>query len=237
MTSQQPITASRGTRQDFAWKAAVRAEEWAGEMRVNLIRLVAITVFYGNHLFNFYLRDLDLTPRFHLIVSSIAVSWATAAFVTHLILAKQGNRPFLKYASLGWDVFMTTSLIAFSGGPKSQFLILLLLILFTVPLRLNLRLVWVASLAAALSYGTICGHSKWVNVETQVPIVHHVIFFLGLATAGLLAGQCVRQARRFAENYSERLLALNDDVQVTGDSTKISCDTGEDMAHQQGENS
>ena len=237
MTSQQPITASGGTRQDFAWKAAVRAEEWAGEMRVNLIRLVAITVFYANHLFNFYLRDLGLTPRFHLIVSSIAVSWAMAALATHLILAKQGNRPFLKYATLGWDVFMTTSLLAFSGGPKSQFLILLLLILFTAPLRLNLRLVWVASLAAALSYGTICGHSKWVNVETQVPIVHHVIFFLGLATAGLLAGQCVRQARRFAENYAERLLALNDDVEAPGNSTKIPCDTGENLANQQGEKS
>lgn len=235
MTSQPSIPGWRGNHQDFAWKAAVRAEEWAGEMRVNLLRLVAIAVFYGHHLLNFYLQDLGLTPRFHVIVSSIAVSWAAAALATHLILTKQGNRRFLKYATLSWDVFMTTSLIAFSGGPQSQFLILLLLILFTAPLRLNLRLVWVATLAVALSYGTICGHSKWVNVETQIPVVHHVIFFLGLATAGLVAGQCVRQARRFAQNYAERLLALNDIAKAPGSVTKIPGDAGENSANQQGE--
>ena len=210
MASSQPLPLAEEPRHDAAWSAAVRAEEWAGELRVNLIRLAALAVFYVNHLINYYVRDLDISAEYHLIVTSIAAAWAAAALLIHVALAKRGNPRYLKYAALGWDVFMTTSLIVFSNGPRSPFLILLLLIIISASLRLNLRLVWIASLAAALSYGIACGHSRWVRPETRVPVEDHVIFLLALATGGLFAGQCVRQSRRFAQNHSERLLAISE---------------------------
>jgi hypothetical protein len=38
-----------------------------------------------------------------------------------------------------------------------------------------------------------------------VPRTQQVIFALGLLCAGLVAGQAVRQARRFARDYAERV--------------------------------
>ena len=230
MASSPTIPAVSEPNQDAAWRAAFRAEEWAGELRVNLVRLVAIAVFYGNHLVNFYLRDIGLSSEFHLTVTCIAAAWAAAALAIHIVLARRGNPHYLKYAALGWDVFMTTSLIVFSDGPQSPFLILLLLIIITAPLRLNLRLVWIASLAVMLSYGVACGHSKWVRPETRVPVQDHAIFLLALATGGLLAGQCVRQSRRFARDHAERLLA-------TSEIADTPSDVQEDLLNQKGETS
>ena len=43
---------------DERWADARRLEAWAGEVRVNLIRLVAVLAFYGHHLVNiFVIRD------------------------------------------------------------------------------------------------------------------------------------------------------------------------------------
>ena len=56
----------------LSWTNAQRLEGWAGEIRVNLIRLVALVAFYGNHLVNVFLghdavqpdrRDVVLTKR------------------------------------------------------------------------------------------------------------------------------------------------------------------------------
>ncbi len=230
MTSPHTIAPPRGPSPDAAWRAASRAEEWAGELRVNLIRLAAIAVFYGNHLIDFYLRDLGISAEYHLTVTCVAAAWAAAALAIHTVLTRRGNPGYLKYVALGWDVFMATSLIVFSNGPRSPFLVLLLLILFSASLRLNLRLVWTASLAVALSYGVACGHSKWVSPETRVPVKEHVVFLLALATGGLLAGQAVRQSRRFARNHAERLFA-------TSETAEAASVAQEDSPNQKGETS
>ncbi len=206
MTSTPALPVMEEHDQDAPWKAAQRAEEWAGELRVNLIRLVAIAAFYGHHLFNYYVRGLpDLTSQYHLTVTGIAAAWTAAALALHTGLVRRLNPPYVKYAAVAWDAFMTTSLLIFSDGPKSSLLVLLLLIIATAPLRIHLRLIWVASLLTVLSYGVVCGHSKWVRPEWQVPVQHHVIFLLALGTAGLLAGQSVRHTRRFALYYTDRL--------------------------------
>lgn len=176
---------------------------------MNLIRLVAIGLFYAQHLINYYVRGLeDLTPEYHLIVSGIAASWAGAALALHIRLAARRNPPYLKYAAVAWDSFMATSLLIVSDGPKSPLLVLLFLIVATASLRVHLRVVWVASVLVVLSYGVVCGHSKWVRPASRVPVHHHVIFVIALGAAGLLAGQGVRQTRRFARDYAERLAAV-----------------------------
>ena len=58
---------------------------------------------------------------------------------------------------------------------------------------------------AILSYGFVCGHAKWVKPEWQVPRRQEILVVLALGTAGLLAGQSVRQARRFAQDYADRV--------------------------------
>lgn len=209
MTPAQPPPAG-GQDHEAPWTAAGRAEEWAGELRVNLIRMVAIAAFYGQHLINYYVRKMaDLTPEYHLVVTGIALSWTAAALALHVALAGRRQLPYLKYAAVAWDCFMATSLLIVSDGPRSPLLVLLFLIVATASLRVHLRLVWVASVLVLLSYGAVCAHSRWVRPESRVPVHHHVIFALALGSAGLLAGQAVRQTRRFARDYADRVEAVN----------------------------
>jgi len=178
---------------------------WAGEVRVNLFRLIAIGAFYLHHLVDYYWLRAEAPRNYHLVVSGIAGTWALGAWILHLCLARQWNPPPLKYCVLGWDALMMTSLMAFSGGPKSPFLLLLFFLIATSPLRLELRTVWAATLLAILAYGFVCGHSRWKRPEWQTTRREHVIVGMSLIGAGVLAGQAVRQSRRFALDYADRI--------------------------------
>ena len=63
---------------DPRWDDARRIEAWAGEVRVNLIRLAAVLVFYAHHLVNVYIfhDDPDILGRFHTAVTALVVAWA-----------------------------------------------------------------------------------------------------------------------------------------------------------------
>ncbi|MBI3856753.1 MAG: hypothetical protein HY293_13780 [Planctomycetes bacterium] len=190
---------------DLPWTAAQRVEAWAGELRVNVIRLAAIVAFYGHHLFNQYVLKQEFPPRYTLAVTGIAVVWAVGALALHVALTGQWMPAALRFVAVGFDTVMITSLLLLSDGPRSPLLVLLFLVVATAPLRIDLRLVWMAALLALLSYAFVCGHAKWRRPEWQVPRRQQVGVALALAAAGFLAGQQVRQARRFAQDYADRV--------------------------------
>jgi hypothetical protein len=194
--------------EEAAWTAAQRIESWAGEVRVNLVRLVAIAALYGHHLFNRYVLKLDLPPKYHLAVTAIAAGWTLAALAIHAILSRQQSLPWLRYAAVAFDSMMIASVLLVSDGPRGPFFMLLFLLIGTACLRIDLRLVWVATALAILAYGLACGHDRWVLKlpdRDRVPRQHQIIVVIGLACAGLLAGQAVRQTRRFARDYADRM--------------------------------
>jgi len=197
--------ADRTLKDDPAWRAAERIEGWAGEVRVNLLRLSAVGLFYGYHLLNYHLLGAQLPAGFHLRVTGIAVAWAIAGLALHLALGRRWDPPWLKYAAMAGDAFLATTLLALSDGPRSPLLVLLFLLVATSALRLRLRAVWSATLFALASYAFLCGYARWFREELRVERTHQVIFAIGLVCAGLVAGQAVRQARRFARDYAERV--------------------------------
>src|SRR5947199_10874842 len=75
--------------EDPTWLDARRVEAWAGELRVNLIRLIAIVVFYGRHLIEFFLAAADspVRGRYHLRVTAVVIAWAAMAVVLHVLLS------------------------------------------------------------------------------------------------------------------------------------------------------
>jgi hypothetical protein len=198
-------TAGRPALTEPAWLAAQKIEEWAGEVRVNLVRLVAVAAFYAHHLANVYLFRVDLPAGFHLVMTGVAASWTAAAVVLHAALSRRWNPPFLKYAAVSFDALMATVLLVLSDGPRGPFVALLFLLIATAPMRLQLRLVWTATLLAILAYAFACGHARWVKPEWRVPRTQQGIVVLALAAAGVLAGQAVRQSRRFALDYADRV--------------------------------
>jgi len=193
------------------WSALQRIESWAGEVRVNLIRLAAIIAFYGYHLINYFaIRDANVTPDYHAAVTALILLWSCAIVLLHLCLSRRFVPPWLKFAATVWDVLMVTGLLMLPDGPRSPLAVLYFLVIAAAPLRLSLPLVYVATLASMGGYLIALGYYAFVlvgyeqyyaNPAVRIPRTQEIIFLLALGAAGLLAGQVVRQIRRLEQGY------------------------------------
>ncbi len=193
---------------DPVWGGAQKVEQWVGEIRVNLIRLVAILAFYAHHLFTFYVLKDQVAPGVHAVMTGIAFAWAALALCLHAGLSRRWNPVGLKFGAIAGDAVMMTALLLVFGGPKSPFVALYFLLIASAALRLDLAAVWTATIAAVAGYALLCGHAKWIVLDaSRAPRTHQVIFGIALLCAGLIAGQLVRQARRLAVDYAERVRA------------------------------
>jgi hypothetical protein len=193
-----------------------RLESWAGEVRVNLIRLVAIVVFYGQHLLNVYwFNPQSMDTSFHVRVTLLTMSWAIVVAAIYFVHRKGLSHPAIKYLVTGWDVTMIFALVSLAGQPRGAFLMLFLLPIAAAVLRLSLSLVYVATGAASLGYLASLAHYIWIVVGSdayysdatlRVPRSEQIIVLLVFLTAGLLAGQAIRQTRRLVRGLvrSER---------------------------------
>jgi hypothetical protein len=186
---------------DLAWNAAQRLEGLAGEVRVNLIRLVALVAFYGHHLVNvFVIRDNpSLQGTYHTVVTSLVLAWVLAVLVIHYCLMRRWLPAALKYVVTAWDILLITTLLMIGGDGRSMLDVLYFLVIIAAPLRLSLPLVWLATLGAMAGYAFFLGYVRWqlkLPLEQRTPRPEQVVFLLALGAAGLLAGQFVRQCRR-----------------------------------------
>ena len=192
---------------DLDFGTARRFEGWAGEARLNLVRLAAVIVFYGYHLVNVFVSrdDPGTSGAFHLKVTAVVMVWSVGVAVLYLYLSRRQIPPALKYVVTAWDTVLITTLLVLAGGPRSPLVVLYFLVIAAAPLRLSVRLVYAATLLALAAYGFLLGHYAFYVVgyeryyaddALRIPRTQEVIYLLGLLTAGLLAGQVVRQARR-----------------------------------------
>jgi hypothetical protein len=195
---------------DTEWLDARRPEAWAGELRVNLVRLLAIVLFYARHLVEFYLAAPDAPVRavYHARVTVIVLAWAAMAVALHLLLSRRRLPESLPFVAVFVDLLMVTLLCAAAGGPRTPLVLLYFLVIATAPLRLSLPIVYGATAGAMLGYLFLLGYYAWYLVgfqkyyatpELRVPRSEEAITLLALLVAGLFAGQTVRQARRLAQ--------------------------------------
>jgi hypothetical protein len=193
------------------WEDARRIEAWAGEVRVNLIRLAAIIAFYGHHLLNVYVfhrQDESIAGSFHTAATALIVAWTGSVLALHYCLSRRWVPPALKFVAVGWDILMITALLVILASvahePKSWLAVLYLLVIATAPLRLSLPLIWLATLGSMAAYLAYLGYLKyWLLLpdEARLSRPNQVIFELALGAAGIIAGQMVRQAHRLTEGY------------------------------------
>ncbi len=188
------------------WEDAQRIEGWAGEVRVNLIRLAAIVGFYGHHLVNVFLiqDDTTLAGGYHLAVTVVVLAWATAVLALHFCLTQRWVPPALKYLATAWDLLLVTTVLVLGRDPSSMLAVLYFLVIVASPLRLSLPLIYAAALGAIACYAFFLGYVKfWLELPAaqRLSRPQQIIFLLALGGAGLLAGQAVRQARRLVQGY------------------------------------
>jgi hypothetical protein len=195
-----------------SWEAARRIESWAGEIRVNRLRLAAIIVFYVRHLIDIYVnpQNRSFSGRYHLWVTLIVLAWAALVLWLHWALSQRRMGEKLKYVSVVWDLAMVTMLGIVARGPQTPLMLLYFIVIASAPLRLSLKLVWVATLGAMAGYAIVLAYYAWWLIgwdkyystpELRIPHSTEAIWILALGVAGLLAGQVVRQMRRVCTGY------------------------------------
>ena len=196
----------------------VSLEAWAGEVRVNLIRLVGLVVFYAHHLvqYHFLKDDPWRTADYHFAVTALVVAWGGMVALIHwLTLPQLGKSELLRYQ--GWMKYAITLfdlLFIFSmmtlhpEGARGPMALLLFLVVAAAPVRFSLQLVYVATLGAMLTYVLVVGtgylklgSERYYAADnvTRVPRPTQVMMLLSLGGVGLLAGQVVRQTKRLTE--------------------------------------
>jgi hypothetical protein len=197
---------------DNSWSDAQRLEGYAGEVRVNLIRLAAIVVFYGHHLVNVLLIHQDepsLQGSYHALVTALALAWAMAVLAIHFCLSRRWVPPALKYVATAWDLLLVTALLIIGRDPKNMLAVLYFLVIFAGALRLSLPLVYAATLGAMTAYVFFLGYLRFglhLSDAERLSRPQQIIFLLALGTAGLLAGQVVRQVHRLLQGYPVRVV-------------------------------
>jgi hypothetical protein len=196
------------------WAEARRLEAWAGEARVNLIRALALVVFYGHHLLHVYVLHDDPAAGgvFHAEVTAIVIAWMAAVFVLYVCLARRWVPPALKFVATYWDLLLVTALVVISPeGPRSPLIFLYFVVVAASSLRLSLPLVYATTFGAWGGALVFMGYYVFLEVGRaayyapdspfRVSRTAQVIFLLALGAVGLVAGQAVRQARRLVEGY------------------------------------
>jgi len=208
-----------------AWHVAQRWQEYAGEGRANLLRIVAIGTFYLLHWWN-YLSAQGKLPvvawmqlseagavdrRFHILATLLALAWALAAAAVLLCLRNRIFPPWLPLASTAVDLVMLTSVLCISSGPRSPVVVAYFLIIALAGIRFNLPLVRWTTAGAVLGYLCVLGLAKWparfgraADLDIRVPRYHELVVIVAIVLCGVFVGQIVRQSRRVAEEYAAR---------------------------------
>ena len=206
------------TAAERAWFIAGRWEEYEGEGRANLLRLVGITAFYAVELVNYYglnLGFIQMEPvvdrPFHLAVTMLSVAWAMLC-LSVLVCRTQGIFPFwLKFISTGADLVLLTTILTLADGPRSPLVVAYFLVISAAALRFSLRLIWFASAGAVAGYLFLLGFARWGSIpgwpkpDMTVPRYYQVIMVLALVLTGVVLGQVIRRVRRFADTYARRM--------------------------------
>ena len=197
------------------WFIVGRWQEYEGEARANLLRVVGIAAFYAVELVNYHGLRLgllqlprveDVSRPFHLAVTALAVVWTLLALAVAFCLRQRFFPGALKFLSTGADLVLLTWVLALADGPKSPLRVGYFLIVCLSALRFSLPLVRFATAGALAGYLSLLGYARWFSDrDLRVPRYHQLIFLIALALSGVVLGQVLRRARRLAEDYARRL--------------------------------
>lgn len=199
---------------DRSWYIVGRWREYDGESVANLLRIIAVALFYAVELCNYHGLRLgffempkveSVDRQFHQAITAVAVAWILVALAVHLCLLRRIFPATLKFLSTSADVALLTCVLAVSNGPRSPLVVGYFLILTLAALRFSLSLVWCATLGCIAGYLTLLAFAKWYGApELRVPRYHQAILLIGLGLNGVMLGQVIRRVRGMAVEYAER---------------------------------
>lgn len=206
-------TALDSKSSDRQWFIVGRWQEYDGESRANLLRIIAVGAFYIVQLIQYY--GVQGTAKeglvFHQQATALAVAWSLIALAVLLCLRRRIFPAALKFVSTGCDIVLLTSLASVTEtkalGPLTY---VFFLIVALSGLRFNLPLVWCATLGSMIGYMCLVGmtDTTWFNGDHAVPVVQQLIVLLSLGLSGIMLGQIIRRVKGIAQEYAQRMQAL-----------------------------
>lgn len=204
-TGQTVATASR------QWFIVGRWQEYEGEGRANLLRVLALAAIYVVQLIDhhFVQQRTDSEQTFHQAVTAIVAGWSLVGLGIHAALRRRVFPAALKYVSTAFDLAFLTALLLVGSGPTSPLVFAYFPIVVLTGLRFHLPLVRAAALGAMACYIGVVGakDSRWFDGDHLVPVSEQLVVLLSLGLTGVLLGQIVRRVRGMAEDYARRLQA------------------------------
>jgi hypothetical protein len=197
---------------DRQWFIVGRWQEYEGEGRANLLRVIAIGAFYIVELLRFYVWEKAAAEQlpFHRQATLIAVAWTMVALAIWMCLRLRIFPAVLKYVSTLCDILLLTALAALNApGPFSPLVLGYFLIIALAALRFSLGLVWFATVTSMLGYWSLVGlvDQKWFDSDHTVPPTRQLVTLVSLGLTGIVIGQVVRRVKGLASDYAQRLAA------------------------------
>ncbi len=189
-------------QQDRSIKLAhgpVATEAWAGEIRVNLIRVLAIISLYLYHIWHRLHGDPARDVEFHRLISLVVFSWAAGATVLHVILQRRQSLGHVPLLMIVLDLVLTTLVVCLTQNPQTTLIAVYFLIIGSSALRLKLSAVYLATIGSLAGYLFFLGHLRFVMKipdELRQARSSQIIFLIALLLSGMIAGQVIRQNRR-----------------------------------------
>lgn len=186
------------------------------EPRINVIRIIAVALFFAIHATAYYAQTPGdtgdgeravaetaaghITYAMHVSVMLIVMAWTMQAMAVYNLAQVNWARPWMAPLNIVLDVTWLTCLLCLSRGPGSSLVAAYFLIIATSTWRLQVRWVRLATIAGVIGYLVVLGAAKWpIGILRDVPMLHvpryhQALMLVALAMAGVIAGQTVRQA-------------------------------------------
>lgn len=212
MSAIHPVEQLSG--RERSWHIVGRWQEYEGEARANLLRIIGIAAFYAIELVNYrglhlgFLelpRQADVTREFHYAVTALVIAWTMVALGVQLCLTRQIFPATLKYVSTGADLVLLTAILTLADGPRSPLVVGYFLIVVLSGMRFSLPLVRCATVGALAGYLVLSGYARWFAArDLRVPRYHQIMVLVALALTGIVLGQILRRVRTVADDYAWR---------------------------------
>ena len=161
----------------------------------------------------------EITKRFHLLVTLLALAWILIAAAVHISLRAKIFPWWLSTASTLGDVLFLSSILCISSGPQSPLVVGYFLVIALAALRFDLRLVQATTIAAIVGYVCVLGCAKWPAtfgreeaIDYTVPRYQQIVVIAALGLTGIIVGQVVRRVRKLASEYAERITATRGEL-------------------------
>ena len=187
------------------------AEERSGERKINLIRLVAIAVFFLNELFNFHVLGV-VEHRLHMRAVWLLLAWEVYAAAAWYLVSRRGvYARWMKYVSAGADALFLTLILVLVEGNNGPLVPMYYVLIIESALRYSRRAIFASAGFSAAGYAAVWyysfGNPRLVPISAYVAVLQILI----MALVGAFAGYVVRKMRglvlKFANNFVRREMA------------------------------